>query len=363
VIDHIADNKQHRQDITSRSTQMVQRKIPSIRDVAAMAEVSHQTVSRVLNEPGRVSPVTRARVERAIEVLGFRPNVAARALRSQHSRVVGVLVASSSLFVAMEGLSILELALRERGFRLLIAGVQGVDFASMSQSVEPLLAYGVDALVVAANERSAGDLARQLARRMPVVALQPGISVDDGLSSVAIDFDAGIAAVVEHLLARGARRLLHVPGPQNLSTVHARITAWNREVTRRGLPAAVAQPVPMTGQGGYDAALRMIEDGVPDAVFAVNDLVALGIIRALSERGIRVPDEVAVVGVDDWPGGAQTTPSLSTLAQRFDELGEVAASLAVDAIAGLPPRTERIAPRLIVRESSSNQGVPDSVRG
>lgn len=269
------------------------------------------------------------------------------------SKVVGALGASSSLFVATGGLSTLELALRRRGFRLLIAGVQGADFAAMSQSVEPLLAYGVDAIVIAANERSAGDLARELARRMPVVALQPGISVEDGLSSVAIDFDAGVASVVEHLVARGARRLLHVPGPQNLSTVQARITAWTRELTRRGLPAAVAHPVPMTGQGGYDAAVRMIDEGVPDAVFAVNDLVALGVIRAFGERGIRVPGDVAVVGVDDWPGGAQTTPSLSTLAQRSDELGDVASDLVAAAISGAPPRAERITPRLIIRESSS----------
>ncbi|HET7723127.1 MAG TPA: LacI family DNA-binding transcriptional regulator [Propionibacteriaceae bacterium] len=332
---------------------MAERRIPSIRDVAAMADVSHQTVSRVLNDPDRVSPPTRARVERAIDVLGFRPNVAARALRSHHSRVVGVLVASSSLFVAMDGLSALELELRRHGFRLLVAGVQGGDFAAMSRSVEPLLAYGVDALVVGANERSAGDLARELARRMPVVALQPGISVDDGLSSVAIDFDTGVAAVVEHLVAGGARRPVHVPGPQNLSTVQARITAWNREVTRRGLAATVAQPVLMTGQGGYDAGRRLIDEGLPDAVFAVNDLVALGLIRAFTEHGIRVPEDVAVVGVDDWPGGEHTTPSLSTLSQRFEELGEVGASLVVEAMSGAPPRTARIAPRLIVRESSA----------
>jgi DNA-binding LacI/PurR family transcriptional regulator len=145
---------------------------------------------------------------------------------------------------------------------------------------------------------------------MPVVALQPGISIEDGISSVAIDFDAGVAAVVEHLVGRGARRLVHVPGPQNLSTVQARITAWSRELTRRGLAAVVAQPVPMTGPGGYDAGTRMLEEGVPDAVFAVNDLVALGIIRALTEHGIRVPDDVAVVGVDDWSGASYTSPTL-----------------------------------------------------
>ena len=331
---------------------MVDRKIPSIRDVAAMAEVSYQTVSRVLNDPDRVAPVRRERVERAIDVLGFRPNVAARALRSRRSRVVGALVPSGSLFVAMDGLSTLELALRTRGLRLLIAGVQGGDFAAMSRSVEPLLAYGVDALVVAANERSAGDLARELARRMPVVAMQPGISVEDGLSSVAIDFDAGVRAVVEHLVGQGARRLVHLPGPQNLSTIQARISAWTREVAAQGLAPVVAQPVPMTSEDGYHAGQHLLQNGLPDAVFAVNDLVALGLIRALTERGVRVPHDVAVVGVDDWPGGAHTTPSLSTLAQRFDQLGKVGAELVAEAIEGQPPRADRITPQLIIRESS-----------
>lgn len=194
----------------------------SIRDVAAMAGVSHQTVSRVLNAPDTVRPSTRRSVEAAIAKLGYRPNVAARALRSHRSRVVGVLVAANSLFVALNGLSQLEQALRARGLRLLVAGVQGEDFPAMVRSVEPLLEYGVDALLVAANERAAADLARDLGRRMPVVALQPGAGVQDGVSSVAVDFDRGVGAVVDHFVERGDRDLLHVSGPRHHTTVSSR---------------------------------------------------------------------------------------------------------------------------------------------
>lgn len=144
----------------------------SIRDVALMAGVSHQTVSRVLNRPDTVAPHTKARVDRAIEALGFRPNAAARALRSRRTRTVGVLVAPDSMFVALNGLSHLELSLREAGLRMLMTGLQGDDHPAMEASVEPLLDYGVDALVIAANQRSAADLARQLARTWTVVAMQ-----------------------------------------------------------------------------------------------------------------------------------------------------------------------------------------------
>ena len=326
---------------------------PSIRDVAHMAEVSHQTVSRYLNRPESLLPATRLRVERAISVLDWHPNPAARALKSRRSRAVGALVAGNSLFVATDGLAQLELSLRTLGLRMLMTGTHGESFAAMTEGVQPLLDFGVDALVIIANQQSAADLARQLARTLPVVAIQPGVSPDDGVSSVAVDFDAGIAAVVEHFIDRGSHAMVHVPGPQHLTTARARSDAWARELAARGLPVRHVAPVPMTTEGGYQAGVRLLTEGSPDAIFAVNDLCALGVIAALRTHSVRVPHDVAVAGMDDMMGSAFTSPSLTTLTQPFAEIGRQAATLVGQALAGEPPRTVRIHPQLIVRESTS----------
>lgn len=325
----------------------------SIKDVAAMAGVSHQTVSRVINRPDLVAPPTRARVERAIRALGFHPNASARALRTRHTHTVGVLVGSNTAFVAMNGLSSLELALRAAGLHMLMTGLHGDDFASLQTSVGPLLERDVDALVIAANHRAAADLARELARTRTVVALQPGVSADDGLSSCAVDFGAAVRDVIDHLHARGDRVLDFIPGPAHFTTVSARTEAWIRELGDRRLPLRPLVPVAMSVAGGRDAGLRLVAYGLPDAVFCVNDLVAMGVLQAFREQGVRVPDDVAVVGMDNLFGTDQISPSLTTVEQPWAALGTTTGALVVDALAGRPPRTVRLSTTLVVRDSTA----------
>lgn len=334
---------------------MQARNNPSIRDVARVAEVSHQTVSRVLNAPDRVAPATRLRVERAIEMLGYRPNAAARTLKTHRSHVVGILVMPNSLFVATDGLSRLEATLRASGLRVLIAGTQGPTLEDMRRSVAPLLSFGVDAVVVAANERSAGELARELSRHMAVVAMQPGIDPAEGLSSVHIDLAAGISDIVEHLLARGDRVLDLITGPLELSTMRLRVDSWTHELHRHGLPLRPVDAFPMTPAGGYEAGERLIERGLPDGVLASNDNMAIGLVRAFHDRGIRVPEQVAVVGIDDFVVTSHTIPSITTLAQPYTAVAGVAADLVLEALAECPARHVAVRPHLITRESTAGR--------
>ncbi len=326
---------------------------PSIRDVARLAGVSHQTVSRVLNNPAAVAASTRMRVDRAIAQLGYRPNVAARALKTHRSQLVGVLVARNSLFVAQDGLSRLEMTLRDRGMRVLMSGLAGSSRSDARHSVAPLLAQGVDAVVIAANEAGARELAYELAGAYPVVVLTPGVTAEAGLSSAAIDLEAGVKDVVAHLVDRGDRLLRHIAGPPTYTTTAARATAWIHELNHRELPVRPIVNVVNTAQGGYDAARAILDHDVPDAIFCFNDLVAIGAIRALQERGLRVPHDVAVVGVDDMPGADHVLPSLTTLRQPLQDLGEVGATLLLELLAGQPARSALIAPELVVRESSA----------
>ncbi len=325
----------------------------SIKDVAIMAGVSHQTVSRVMNNPDAVAPHTRARVERAIRNLGFHPNAAARALRSRRTRTVGVLVAPTSMFVAMDGLAHLENHLRASGLRMLVTGLQGDGHAAMAASVAPLLENDVEALVIAANQRSAADLARELSRTWTVVAMQPGVSAEDGLSSAAVDFDAAVGDVVSHLVARGDRVLDFIPGPANVTTIEARTQAWIRELGSRSLPLRPLVAVPMTIAGGYEAGQRLMAYGLPDAIYCSNDLMALGVLKAFREGGVRVPDDVALVGTDNFFATDLITPSLTTVEQPWHDLGTAVAELVSDALADRPIRTLRLRPTLVVRESSA----------
>lgn len=327
----------------------------SIRDVAKMAGVSHQTVSRVLNAPETVGPVTRAAVQRAIEMLGYHPNVAARALKTKRSRVVGVLVMPNSLFVAQDGLNRLGAVLRARGLHVLVAGTQGPTYEDMRRSVEPLLAYGVDALVIAANEQSAGALAGELARSLAVVALQPGIDPADGVSSVHVDLVEGIRAVVDHLVDRGDRVLDMVSGPPGMSTVRLRLDGWARALPHHQLTARTVPSFPMTASGGYDAAHALAATGLPDAVLACNEWQGLGIVRAFHELGIRIPEDVAVVGIDDLMVVEHSIPSLTTLRQPYVRVSDIAAQLLLASLDGREPRCVRVAPALILRESTAGR--------
>lgn len=325
---------------------------PSIRDVALLAGVLRQTVSRVLNHAPNVSEHARRRVERAMEVLHYRPNPAARALRSQRTGVIGVLVTTRSLFTIVDGLSILEREFRRAGYRILVTSISSAAREDAGEALDLLSAANVDALVVTATQRWPGELARTLRPGMPVVVLQPGMTAEDGVSSVGIDLAAGVGQVVEHLVAQGYRDLEHVAAPVDFVTSRARIDAWAHELERRGLSS---RPIRMAGQlpeDGYRAGQEMVAEGLPEAVFAYNDAVAIGLIRALHEAGHKVPDDVAVVGVDDFFSVGHHIPSLTTLRQPLEEMAAIAAALTLEGLAGGTPRTVSVVPQLIVRESS-----------
>lgn len=324
---------------------------PSIRDVALLANVSRQTVSRVLNQAASVSEHTRDRVERAMKILKYRPNPAARALRSQRTGVVGVLIASNSLFV-IEGLPRLEQYLRKAGYRVLITGTASTDRDEVGASLDLLSAADVDGLIVTANDRWTAQLVRSFSPGRPVVVVQPEIQPEDGISSVAIDLAAGVREVVAHLVEQGYRRLQHLAGPAEYVTSRIRVDAWTREIELRGLEKLPVLTGGQLHENGYQSGVDMLQGGVPEAVFTFNDAVALGLCRALTDAGLSVPGDVAIVGVDDMFGGAYVRPSLTTLRQPMGEMAQLAAAILLEAIAGAEPQVVSVAPQLIVRESS-----------
>ncbi|MGI8459748.1 MAG: LacI family DNA-binding transcriptional regulator [Propionibacteriaceae bacterium] len=321
-------------------------------DVARLAGVSNQTVSRVVNGAPSIAPSTRRRVERAIEQLGYRPNTAARALVRGRTGIVGVISAGSALFGPSSIQRTIEQAARDAGWFASTVSVSTLTRELLDDSVEHLLRQHVEGIIVVAGQDDALDVARGRTARVPIVLVEGDLTRAPW--TVGVDQVAGARLATRHLLELGHREIVHVAGPQDWSEGRARREGWRTEMVAAG----VRPPEPIAGdwgaEHGFAAGQRIAADQPrTTAVFAANDQIALGLLRALHEAGRRVPAEISVVGFDDLPETRYLIPPLTTVQQDFAAVGHRAIELLRQAIAGAsPPRPELIQPRLVVRAST-----------
>lgn len=333
---------------------------PGMLDVARAAGVSHQTVSRVLNNQPNVRAETRDRVLTAIADLGYRRNSAARALVTRRSGTIGVLSHSSTLHGPVLTLNSVEQAVREAGMFVSLASLRNADDAILSGAVDHFLEQSVEGLIVIAPVPAVVEAAVALASRLPVVLVTAGEQVEPDLQSarelqsVGVDQAAGARAATEHLLALGHHQVAHLSGPREWFDAAARVAGWSSALTAAGLPV----PEPLVGdwsaESGAAAAAELLAETMPTAVFAGNDLMALGLIKALADAGVRVPEDVSVVGFDDSDGSAYFRPALTTLRQDFGELGRQCVDRMLGLLGGAADAgTTLIRPSLVVRESTT----------
>ena len=324
----------------------------NIRQVAALAGVSHQTVSRVLNGHASIRPATRERVLAAIEELDYRPNHAARALATRKSNRIGVIVDSAVEYGPNSTLRGLERAARAAGYSVSSATVGDDDPLGMSVALDHLMSQGIDALCLIAPRSSSLDHVRSSSMHMP--ALVVTAAKDDTFLTVSVDQELGAALAVRHLIDLGHRRIAHVAGPLDWLDAWARHRAWQTEIKAAGLDELDVVVGDWTAGFGYEVA--HVAGRLPDctAVFAANDQIALGLIHGFAERGIRVPDDISIVGFDDLPESKHFLPPLTTVRQDFRALGERAVEVLHAALEGSElDRRSIIAPLLIVRESTA----------
>ncbi len=324
-------------------------------DVAAAAGVSHQTVSRVLNGSEKVAPGTQERVRRAIDELGYRRNSVARALVTRRSGIIGIVTTTSVHHGPSSILLAIQLAAREAGYFTGVAPLKVSTPESLRIAVDHFLGQAVEGLVIVAPLVEMAEEIESINAPVPIIAVRSPVTAQDAsVRSVSVDQVSGARQAVRHLIELGHTDIAHVCGPSDWSEARARESAWRAVMADAGLE--IREPVARSwnSEAGYQAGLELARRDPPTAVFAANDELALGLIRAFHESGLTIPDDVSIVGFDDIPTAKFYIPALSTVRQDFRELGREVLSTLVSAINGEEPADPVLLPaRLIVRESTA----------
>lgn len=327
---------------------------PGMHDVAKLAGVSHQTVSRVLNDHPSVAPSTRERVRKAIHELGYRRNVAARALVTRRSSTIGIITSGSSLWGPTGAMVSVERAAREAGYYVSVASLSGFDHAAVAEVISHFLDQGVDGLVVIAPEAAMAHMAEPFITSVPVVLVAAGAEPAPGVQITSVDQELGGRLATRHLVELGHTRIAHIAGPEHSFDATARLRGWQRELADAGLRPGQVLHGDWTPESGARVAKSMLSRGsLPSAVFAANDLMALGFLRVLHDHGVPVPSAVSVVGFDDISGAAHFLPGLTTVRQDLDKLGQQCIAMLLDSFNGRPEDRPAVVPELIVRESTT----------
>src|SRR4051812_43584877 len=325
-------------------------------DVARLAGVSHQTVSRVLNDHPNVREQTRLRVRAAIAELGYRPNRAARALVTGRSQLLGVVAQNSTLYGPASLLAAFEQAAAEAGFAVSVGSVGRLDRESIAGAVERHLDQRVAGLVVIAPVKSADDALEGMPVGVPLVTIDGNPQRSHTL--VTVDQAVGARAATEHLLAAGHRTVWHISGPVDWYDAAWRIEGWRGALEDAGAEVPPLVTADWSASSGYDAGRMLARMPEVTAVFAANDHQALGLLRAFSEHGRRVPHDVSVVGFDDVPEAAYFIPPLTTVRPDFDAVAQAGLDLLLAQLAdeATPPTRVVIAPTLVERSSVAPPG-------
>lgn len=303
-----------------------------VRDVAARAGVSRQTVSRVLNDHPDVAPDTHARVVAAMEELGYRMNNAARALGTHRTRTIGVLASDALQYGPSRSMAAIEASARAAGYWITAAFADSGDEASVTAAIEHLRAQSVDGLIVFAPHARTLDVLDALRTGIPTVILHAAERAD-----FTVDQRAGARLAVATLADAGHERIAHLAGPADWLEAEARAAGFAEELAARGLPAGAVFDGDWSPRSGHEAASAVIASGAT-AVFAANDQMALGLIGGLRAAGVAVPERISIVGFDDVPEAAYAWPPLTTVRQDFEELARRAVARVI-ADSGSGPAT------------------------
>ncbi|WP_096715274.1 LacI family DNA-binding transcriptional regulator [Microbacterium sp. SZ1] len=321
-------------------------------DVAREAGVSGQTVSRVVNARGYVGAATRERVEAAMQRLGYRPNSAARALRSGRFRAIGVVMFSFSSYGNQRTLDAIAVRASQRGYALTLIPVESSARETVAGAFRRLEEHALDGIIIVIEAHQLDEADVEIPDGLPVVL----VDSNRGSAHPYVDTDQaqGARLATEHLLDLGHETVWHVAGPAESYSAERRRESWRRTLTDRGLVAPEPLQGDWTAESGYRAGLRLRESDGVTAVFVANDQMAIGVLRAFREVGLDIPGDISVVGFDGLPDAAQLWPPLTTVQQHPERVGALAVDALLSELDGREPvQTPLVGTELIVRGSTA----------
>lgn len=326
---------------------------PGMKDVAALARVSHQTVSRVLNAPETVAPATRERVQDAIEQLGYRRNSAARALVTQKSGLMGIIGPTQVFYGPSTIQYAVELAAHDHDYLTVNSPLESFTPEALKAAVDRLSSLDVEVIVIIEPLETALVGVDHVDARVPVVGtMSPVIGQRLGIPTATMDDMSGIRMLVEHMVSLGHTDIVHVTGAPGWFETRERDEAYRHEAATRGLDLRLMPAHSWDAADSYALALELPLEEMPTAFLADNDDLAAGLLRGLQERGVRVPQDVSVVGFDDAPGAEFLYPSLTTIRQDFSKLGKALVELAQELAERGKAQDVKLPVELIARLSS-----------
>lgn len=327
----------------------------TIKDVAALAGISYTTVSHVLNKTRPVSEEVRVKVEAAIKHLDYVPSAVARSLKAKTTATIGLLVPNSLNPYFAELARGIEDYCERNGYCVILCNSDD-NPQKQRNYLRVLLEKRIDGLIVTS---AGGDtsLAQGLAGvRTPMVIVDRGLEgVDADL--VRIDHQYGAYLATRHLLELGHRDIACIGGPANTSVAQMRLAGFRQALQEAGVEVSGGRVLEsdFSSTGGYRAAAQLLDSHPPSAIFAANDMMGIGVLRAAAERNIRVPSELSVIGFDDILMSRYVYPALTTVGQSILQLGETAAELLLRRIASrdLPIDRRIVTPNIVLRESTA----------
>ncbi|WP_433515151.1 LacI family DNA-binding transcriptional regulator [Nonomuraea sp. CA-143628] len=326
---------------------------PVLADVARAARVSVPTVSRVLNGTKYVAPELAGRVHEAIERLGYRPNGAARSMRSGRRTLVSVFAGATANYGYARTLQGIETAARKAGMSVTITVVESGEDDDVKRAIDLALAQPTAGAIVLEFDRAGINARHMLPDGLPVIVAGGGSRRTGGVPAALIDERTAARKATEYLLRLGHRTVHHIAGP-TAGKHSGRTDGWRAALTDAKIPVPAVMNAEWDATSGFRWGERIAGRDDVTAVLCGNDEIAIGLMRALADRGIHVPRDISVVGFDDQPLVAMWQPSLTTVDQDFEDLGERAFTILEQLVDGdMTATSSVVVPQLVVRESTA----------
>lgn len=328
----------------------------TLNDVAAHSGVSYQTVSRVINNHPNVAEKTRARVMESIRILNYRPNQAARSLVTKRSNTLAIIGFGTSFYGPAQMVANITRQAKASDYQVTLASVEKLERDEIASALADLRGQLIDGIIMIAPV-----ISEDLAEISKVMGDIPFVQVDTrrqpGIASVVIEQAYGSRLATEHLLSLGHRQIAEISGPLNWHGAVMRHVSWLETMQEHGLATMMSVQGDWSSESGYRAINDLLNGGAEfSAVVVGNDQMALGVIAGLHERGLRVPEDVSIVGFDDVPESAYYLPALTTVRQDFSALGEQSVDYLLSLIKHpkTPIHQRVLHPELVIRKSTQS---------